>query len=54
MSSDIIGDPRASIVDLQMTQVVEVDMAKIMSWYYDEWGYTNQMIREAVRMSEKL
>mgnify|MGYP006277402831 CR=1 FL=1 len=50
VSSDIIGDSRASIVDLPMTQVVDGDLVKIMSWYDNEWGYANQMIREAIRM----
>jgi len=47
VSSDIIGDPRASIVDLSMTQVVDGDLVKVMSWYDNEWGYANQMVREA-------
>lgn len=50
VSSDIIKDPRASIVDLSMTQVVDGDLVKVMSWYDNEWGYANQMIREALRM----
>jgi len=50
VSSDIIGDPRASIVDLEMTQVVDGDLVKIMSWYDNEWGYTNQMVRQARQM----
>ncbi len=50
VSSDIIQDPRASIVDLTMTQVVDGNMAKVMSWYDNEWGYSAQMVREAVRM----
>ena len=50
VSSDIIKDPRASIVDLTMTNVVDGDLVKVMSWYDNEWGYTNQMIREAVSM----
>ncbi len=49
VSHDIIQDPRASIVDLEMTQVVDGDLVKILSWYDNEWGYTNQMIKEAVR-----
>ncbi|RJR41267.1 MAG: type I glyceraldehyde-3-phosphate dehydrogenase [Deltaproteobacteria bacterium] len=49
VSSDVIRDSRASIVDLEMTQVVDGDLVKIMSWYDNEWGYTNQMIKEAVR-----
>jgi len=47
VSSDIIRDPRASIVDLNMTRVVGGDLVKIMSWYDNEWGYSNQMIRTA-------
>ncbi len=50
VSSDIIEDPRASIVDLSMTQVVDGDLVKIMSWYDNEWGYANQMVKEAARM----
>jgi glyceraldehyde 3-phosphate dehydrogenase len=50
VSSDIIKDPRASIVDLNMTRVVDGDLVKVMSWYDNEWGYTNQMIREALRI----
>ena len=51
VSSDIIQDPRASIVDLDLTQVVDGDLVKVMSWYDNEWGYTSQMIREAVRIA---
>ena len=50
VSSDIIKDPRASIVDLGMTRVVDGDLVKVMSWYDNEWGYTNQMIKEALRI----
>jgi glyceraldehyde 3-phosphate dehydrogenase (phosphorylating) len=51
VSSDIIQDPRASIVDLSMTHVVDGDLLKVMSWYDNEWGYSSQMVREAVRMA---
>jgi glyceraldehyde 3-phosphate dehydrogenase len=50
VSSDIIQDPHASIVDLTMTQVVDGDLLKVMAWYDNEWGYSNQMVREAVRV----
>ncbi len=50
VSSDIIRDPRASIVDLTMTQVIDGDLVKIMSWYDNEWGYAAQMVREGLRM----
>jgi glyceraldehyde 3-phosphate dehydrogenase len=48
VSSDIIGDSRASVVDLELTKVIDGDLVKIMSWYDNEWGYANQMVREAV------
>lgn len=47
VSSDIVQDSRASIIDLEMTQVVDGDLLKVMSWYDNEWGYANQMVREA-------
>ncbi|MBZ0157298.1 MAG: hypothetical protein K8I29_13945 [Alphaproteobacteria bacterium] len=55
VSSDIIiiTDPRASIVDLEMTRVVGGDLVKIMSWYDNERGFPCQMVREAVRMTGK-
>ena len=51
VSSDIIGDPRASIVDLDLTKVIDGDLVKVMSWYDNEWGYANQMVREAVSVT---
>ena len=51
VSSDIVGDSRASIIDVELTRVVDGDLVKIMSWYDNEWGYANQMVREAVSMS---
>jgi glyceraldehyde 3-phosphate dehydrogenase len=54
VSSDVIGDSHASIVDLGMTQVVNGTLVKIMSWYDNEWGFTSQMIREGVRVAKTL
>ncbi len=50
VSSDIVQNPAAAIVDLNGTLVVDGDLVKIMSWYDNEWGYSNQMIREAKQM----
>ena len=47
VSSDIIKDPRASIVDLGMTMSIDGDLIKVMSWYDNEWGYAMQMVRTA-------
>ena len=46
VSADIIGDPRAAVVDLDLTRVVDGTLVKVMAWYDNEWGFTNQMIRE--------
>lgn len=54
VSSDIIGDPHACIIDLQMTKVVDGNLVKIFAWYDNEWGYTNQMIRQAKDIAKDL
>lgn len=46
VSSDIVKNPYASTVDLSMTRVVDGDLLKVMTWYDNEWGFTNQMIRQ--------
>jgi glyceraldehyde 3-phosphate dehydrogenase len=51
VSSDIVKQAYASVVDLNLTQVVDQDLVKIMSWYDNEWGYANQMVRQALDLS---
>jgi len=51
VSSDIVADPRASIIDLELTRVIDGDLVKVMSWYDNEWGYANQLVREAVSVT---
>lgn len=46
VSSDIIKSPFASVIDSAMTRVIDGDLVKVMSWYDNEWGFTNQMIRQ--------
>ena len=46
VSSDIVKNSFAAIVDLEMTRVVDGDLVKILAWYDNEWGFTNQMIRQ--------
>ena len=47
VSADIVGDPRAAVIDLELTRVVDGTLVKVMAWYDNEWGFTHQMIREA-------
>jgi glyceraldehyde 3-phosphate dehydrogenase len=51
VSSDVIKDPHAAIVDLGLTRVVDGDLVKVMAWYDNEWGYAAQMVREAARVT---
>jgi glyceraldehyde 3-phosphate dehydrogenase len=45
VSTDIIGDPRPSVVDLTATLVVGGRLVKVLAFYDNEWGYTNQLLR---------
>ncbi len=45
VSSDIIGDERPSVVDPTLTRVVDERMLKVVAFYDNEWGYTNQLLR---------
>jgi glyceraldehyde 3-phosphate dehydrogenase len=43
VSTDFIGNPYSSIVDLSLTKVVDGDLVKVVSWYDNEWGYSNRL-----------
>jgi len=48
VSTDIVGDPRSSIVDAASTMVIgDGRMAKVISWYDNEWGYSNRCVELA-------
>ena len=42
VSSDIVGNPHSSIIDAQSTMVMEGSLVKVLSWYDNEWGYSNR------------
>jgi glyceraldehyde 3-phosphate dehydrogenase len=54
VSSDYIGDPRSSIFDATITQVMGDKFAKVFSWYDNEWGFSNRMIELAQLVASKL
>jgi glyceraldehyde 3-phosphate dehydrogenase len=54
VSSDILGSPYGSIVDLAMTRVVDGDLVKIMSWYDNEWGYAAMLIKHVQSLKNLL
>ncbi|MDZ4268025.1 MAG: type I glyceraldehyde-3-phosphate dehydrogenase [Mycobacterium sp.] len=43
VSSDIVTDPHSSIFDSGLTKVID-DQVKIVSWYDNEWGYSNRLV----------
>ena len=53
VSSDIIGDPHSSIFASDWTTVIGGNMAKTISWYDNEWGYSNRTA-ELISMLAKL
>jgi glyceraldehyde 3-phosphate dehydrogenase len=44
VSSDIVGNPHSSIVDGKLTAVMQGTMVKVVSWYDNEWGYSNRCV----------
>ncbi len=53
VSIDFNGDSRSSIVDADLTMVMEGNMAKVVAWYDNEWGYSSRIVDLAVYMSKQ-
>ena len=47
VSTDIVKDPHSSIFDASLTVVMEGTMLKVVSWYDNEWGYSNRVVELA-------
>ncbi len=54
VSSDIVGESAASIVDLQYTKVIDGDLVKVLSWYDNEWGYAATLVEHVRKAAETL
>lgn len=50
VSSDIIGRSESSIVDLGLTRVIDGDLVKVMAWYDNEWGYSNRLVEQVIKI----
>jgi glyceraldehyde 3-phosphate dehydrogenase len=44
VSTDIISNPHSSIVDAGLTAVLDGTLVKVVSWYDNEWGYSNRIV----------
>jgi glyceraldehyde 3-phosphate dehydrogenase len=54
VSSDFNHDPRSSIFHLDQTKVLDGNMVRILTWYDNEWGFSNRMADTAVAMGKLL
>ncbi len=43
VSSDFIGDPRSTVIDLPLIQVAGGRLARVVAWYDNEWGYAHRL-----------
>lgn len=53
VSKDITGDSRSSIFDAPLTKVIGNEV-KVVSWYDNEWGYSNRLVDMCVYVGERL
>lgn len=53
VSTDIVTDPHSSIFDAGLTKVIG-DQVKVVSWYDNEWGYSNRLVDLTVYVGERL
>jgi len=53
VSTDIVGNPHTSIFDATETKVIG-NLVKVLSWYDNEWGYSNALVRLTALVGSKL
>ena len=53
VSIDFRGNPNSSIIDSAYTKVMDGDLAKVLSWYDNEWGYSCRCVDLALYMAGK-
>jgi glyceraldehyde 3-phosphate dehydrogenase len=44
VSSDMLNNPNSSIVDAELTKVLDGNLVKVVAWYDNEWGYSNRVV----------
>jgi glyceraldehyde 3-phosphate dehydrogenase len=52
VSSDFNHNPASSTVDLSQTQVIDNGLVRVLSWYDNEWGFSNRMADTAAAMAK--
>jgi len=51
VSCDIIGNPASSVFDSLSTSVMQGDMVKVLSWYDNEWGFSNRVVDALMKLA---
>jgi glyceraldehyde 3-phosphate dehydrogenase len=54
VSSDFNHNPASSTFDLTQTQVIDGTFVRVLSWYDNEWGFSNRMLDTAVAMAQRI
>jgi glyceraldehyde 3-phosphate dehydrogenase len=53
VSSDLLHNPNSSIVDAELTKVMDGNLVKVVAWYDNEWGYSNRIVDLIAFLAEK-
>ncbi len=53
VSADIVGNSHSAIVDLDLTTVIGGNLLKVVSWYDNEWGYSNRLADLCLYLNKK-
>ena len=51
VSNDVIGNPASSVFDALSTNVMQGTMVKVLSWYDNEWGFSNRVVDALLKMA---
>ncbi len=54
VSSDFIGNSHSGVIDLPLTKVVDGNLAKVVVWYDNEWGYSNRLVELVADIGKSL
>lgn len=54
VSHDYIGNSHSGVIDLLLTNVVDGNLAKVVVWYDNEWGYSNRLVEQVADVGEQL
>ena len=52
VSKDFNHNPHSSIFDITQTQVIKGKFSRVLSWYDNEWGFSNRMCDTAIQISQ--